>query len=68
MDKHRDGVEGLHTLIYIMERRCSYVLYRLEESPGAHDCVHCTHSCADLSSQIETCFQFVPLDFHSTPD
>jgi hypothetical protein len=49
MDKHRDGMEGLHTLMYIMERRCLYVLYRLEESPGAHDCVHCTYSCAVLS-------------------
>jgi len=35
--------------MYIKERRCSYVLYRLEESPGAHDCVHYTHSCAVLS-------------------
>ena len=49
MDKHRDGMEGLHTLMYIMERRCLYVLYRLEESPGAHDCVHCTQSCAVMS-------------------
>ena len=58
MDKYRDCIEGLHTLMYIKERRCSYILYRLEESPGAHDCVHYTHSCAVLILLIETRFQF----------
>ena len=58
IDKYRNCIEGLHTLMYIKERRCSYVLYRLEESPGAHDCVHYTHSCAVLSLLIETRFQF----------
>ena len=58
IDKYRNCIEGLHTLMYIKERRCSYVLYRLEESPGAHGCVHYTHSCAVLSLLIETRFQF----------
>ena len=48
-DKCRDEMEGLHTLIFIKERRCSYVLYSFEESPGAHDRVHYTYSCALLS-------------------